>query len=165
MICFLPQIHFAAYSQIKRCCGNTQRFKYSAHRRKCDRTLSALQFRDLRLLHTDSFSEFLLCKVLMYPGLLDRLSQEVSVQIFFEPSFHCVALWCANLPPDFICQIICGGKNHLCHLVVLLSLKYALIMLSAFSISFFGVFCVFFTMPCVTKTNAPISLSQKANSL
>src|SRR5690606_36569685 len=84
--------------------------------------------------------------------------------------FKCFTFFSSSLTNVFVyhCVKRNGFKFICCHnyLFFVLFSKYCFLISSAFLISFGGVFCVFFKIPCVatTKVSFPSALSQNEKS-
>ena len=60
---FLPKCDFPqTASHVEGCCRESKSLEYTAHGGNSD-TVASLQLRDLCFLHTDAFTQFLLCEL------------------------------------------------------------------------------------------------------
>ena len=159
----LPQRQPYSSSQIQRAIIKAQGAEHFPHRRKRDGVTTTFNLAYLRSLYTYARTQFLLREVLLDACLLDGLAKMIGFQFFFQLCLHRVPFRSTYRTPYFVHDIAERGQFKFFHIVYLLSLKYSSLIASAFSISFLGVFCVFFTIPCVATIKAHVSVSQKAN--
>lgn len=159
----LPQSQPYTSAQIQRGLIKAQGAEHFSHRRKREGVTTSFNLADLSTLDSYARTQFILSEMLLDACLLDGLAKMIGFQFFFQPCLHRVSIGSADRPPYFVHDIAERGQFKFFHIVYLLSLKYSSLIASAFSISFLGVFCVFFTIPCVATIKAHVSVSQKAN--
>ena len=82
-------------SKIEGCCGETKSLKYTAHGGNGD-TITSLQFGNLGFFHSDAFTQFLLCEILLKTSFLDGFTKLIGIYSLVDATLESVTLWCPN---------------------------------------------------------------------